>query len=234
MATPWLNSGNVVFVKTRFNPFNNQWELSPALQNLKTRLLNFPFVEHDDIVDALSMLVLYVFLDLKYCVYGKSFNELNMIASVSEKYDYSTVFFNKEGDNWKVLDIAIKYGEVTKIICLREETFAASIENGLKLLKQFAPDKNVFIDCSTDSLGGIYTDDVICERYGVADFNLSVTQLNLALSNKKVLLDNSCKLTKTDLESFKYDVKDAAKYRTTRDGFVSCLRVAMTYYGGIN
>lgn len=232
LSTQWLN--NVVFVRTRFNQMNNRWELSPQLQNLKTRLLNFPFVDHDDIVDALSMLILYVFLDLKYCVYGKSFNELNMIASVSENYDYSTVFFNKEGDNWKVIDLAIKYGEITKIIALRETTFVASIDNGLKLLKQFAPDKNVFIDCSAESLGGIYTDDVICERYSPGDFDLSVVQLNLALSNKKVLLDNSCKLTKTDIESFKYDVGNTGKYRTTRDGFVACLRIAIIYYGGIN
>ena len=157
-----------------------------------------------------------------------------MIASVSEKYDYSTVFFNKDGDNWKVIDIAIKYGEITKIIALRETTWTSNIETGLKLLKDFAPDKNVFIDCSVESLGGIYTDNVICESYPTQDFDLSVIQLNLALSNKKVLLDESCKLTKTDLESFKYDVGNSGKYRTTRDGFIACLRTAMTYYGGIN
>ena len=233
-ATPWIQAGNVVFMKTRFNQLNNKWELTPALQNLKTRLLNFPFVDHDDIVDAFSMLVLYVFLDLKYCVYGKSFTDANLLSSGSFTCDYSTVFFNKEGDIWKVLDIGVKYGEVTKLVALRETTWVSNIENGLKLLKEFAPDKNVFIDCSSNSLGGIYTDDVICEVYGVGDFNLSVIQLNLALSNKKVLLDQQCKLTKTDLESFKYDIKDNAKYRTTKDGFVCCLRIAMQYYGGIN
>ena len=234
MSTPWIQSGNVVFVKTRFNPINRNWELSPQLQNLKMRLIQFPFVDHDDIVDALSMLILYVFLDLKYCVYGKSFNEYNLISSVSETYDYSTIFFNKEGDNWKVLDIAIKYGETTKLIVLRETSWISNIETGLKLLKHFAPDKNVFIDCSTDSLGGIYTDDVICEPYVIPDFNLSVIQLNLALSNNKVLLDQECKLTKTDIESFKYDVKDNGKFRTTKDGFVACIRVASYYYGNLN
>lgn len=234
LATPWVSSGNVVFVKTKFNSLNQSWELTPQLQNLKNRLLNFPFVDHDDIVDALSMLILYVFLDLKYCVYGKSFTELNMIDSGSLTFDYSTVFFNKEGDNWKVIDIGIKYGEITKIVALRETTWTANIETGLKLLKEFAPDKNVFIDCSIDSLGGIYTDDVICEAYSVPDFDLSVIQLNLSLSNKKVLLDNNCKLTKTDIENFKYDSNNSGKYRTTRDGFVACLRIAMIYYGGLN
>lgn len=234
LATQWISSGNVVFVKTRFNSLNHNWEFSPQMQNLLTRLFNFPFVDHDDIVDALSMLILYVFLDLKYSVYGKSFNDLNMIDSKSEKCEYSTVFFNKEGDNWKVLDIGIHYGEITKLVVLRETSWVSNIETGLKLLKEFAPDKNVFIDASIDSLGGIYTDEVSCERYNIYDFDLSIINLNLALSNKKVLIDNSCRLTKTDIENFKYDSKNNGKYRTNRDGFVACIRTAMIYYGGIN
>ena len=233
-ATPWISSGNVVLVRTKFNPVSNRWELSPQMQNLKTRLLNFPFVDHDDIVDAFSMLILYVFLDLKYCVYGKSFGDMNIIDAKAQKHDYSTVFFSKEGDNWKVADIAISYGETTRLIALREATWVSNIESGLKRLKAFAQDKNVFIDCSPESLGGIYTDDLICDRYEVPDFGLSVMQLNLALSNRKVLLDSSCHLMKTDIESFKYEVGNLGKFRTTRDGFVSCLRTAMVYYGGIN
>lgn len=234
IATPWVNAGNVVLVKTRFNTISNKWELSPALQLLKSRILNFPFVEHDDIVDAFSMLILFIFLDLKYCVYGKSFNDLNIIDSRTRKFDYTTVFFNKEGDDWKVLDIGIEYGEISKIVVLRETKWTSSIDTGMKMLKAFAPDKNVFIDCSEESLGGIYTDDVICEPYHAADFNLSVTQLNLALSGKRVLIDGNCKLLKIDLENFKYDTKDNGKFRTTRDGYIACLRIAMIYYGGIN
>lgn len=234
LATPWLSSGNVVFVRSRFNQMTRKWELPPSLQNLKTRLINFPFVEHDDIVDALSMLILFIFLGLKYSVYGRSLNDYNIISKESENYDYSTVFFNREGDNWKVLDIGIKYDLLTKLIALREYTFIASIEKGLKLIKEFAPDKNVFIDCSIDPVGLIYTDDYAIERYGAGEFEKSVNELNLAIANNKVLLDNHCKLTKGDLENFKYDERTPGKFKTDRDGFVACLRTAMTYYGGIN
>lgn len=234
LATPWICSGNVVFVKTRLNKATNKWELSPALQNLKTRLLNFPFVEHDDIVDALSMLVLYVFLDLKYSVYGRSLSDTNIISGPEFPIDYSTVFFNKEGDSWKVVDMGIKYDLVTKLVVLREISFSASIEGGLKLLKEFAPDKNVFIDCSLNPVGFVYTDDLSVERYGVNDFEMSVNELNLALSNDRVLIDSHCRFTKSDLENFKYDKKAPGKFRTDKDGFVACLRVAMSYYGGIN
>lgn len=234
LATPWLYSGNVVFVKSVFNKATNRWELSPQLQNLKNRLLNFPFVEHDDIVDALSMLILYVFLDLKYSVYGRALTDKNIITKEYEDVDYSTTFFNREGDVWKVADIGIKYDATTKLIVLREYTFMASIEKGLEYLKQFSPDKNVFIDSSIDSIGGYYTDDLVVEKYNIYDFEQSVNSLNLAIANDKILLDTHCKLTKGDLENFKYDPKNPGKYRTDRDGFVACIRTAMTYYGGIN
>lgn len=231
LATPWIYSGNVVFVKSFFNKVTNKWELPLALQNLKTRLLNFPFVEHDDIVDAFSMLVLFVFLDLRYSVYGKAFNDMNIISKENEKYDYSTVFFNKEGDTWKIADIGIKYDSISKIIVLREESIIASVEQGIQYLKEFAPDKNVFIDCSIDPLGAIYTNEVVIEKYNIYDFEQSVNSLNLAIANKKVLLESHCRLTKGDLENFKYDKKNPGKYRTDRDGFVACLRTAFYYYG---
>ena len=234
LSTPWISSGNVVFVKSRFNNLTNTWELSPQLQNLKNRILNFPFVEHDDIVDAFSMLVLFVFLDLKYCVYGKSFNELNIIRSEQETYDYTSVFFNKESDEWHVLKIAIKYGEINKLICLKEDKFISNIENGMKRLKEFAPDQNVFIDSSSPSLGGIYTNDVILEPYPTENFEQSVNQLNVVLGNKKILLDERCHLTRIDLENFKYSTNDTGKFRTTRDGFIACLRTALRYFGGLN
>lgn len=233
-ATPWILSGNVVFVKSKFNKATNKWELSPALQNLKSRLINFPFVEHDDIIDALSMLILYIFLDLKYCVYGRSFNDFNIISKDEIKVDYTTIFFNKEGDTWKILEIGISYDIITKLIVLREEKVIASMKEGLKKLKEFAPDKNVFIDCSFDSLGSLYTDNTVIEHYNINDFEKSVIDLNLALSNKKILLDTHCKLTKGDLENFKYDKKIPGKFITEKDGFIACLRTAMTYFGGIN
>ena len=158
----------------------------------------------------------------------------NITSKEKEDYDYSTTFFNREGDNWKVLDIGIKYDLLTKLIVLREYTFIASIEKGLQMIKAFSPDKNVFIDCSVEPVGLIYTDDLSIEYYKVNDFEKSVNELNLALANNKILFDRHCRLAQGDLEDFKYDKKNPGKFRTNRDGFVACLRTAMTYYGGIN
>ena len=236
-ASLYLNAGNVIFVRSKFDVLTSTYKLTESLTNLKNRLLAFPFVEHDDIVDAFSQLCLFVFMDRRYMVYGRSFTELNIVNTKEQEYNYSTCFFNKEGDIWKVLDIGVQYGLHTKLIVLREIMFKASLTDGLSKLKEFAPDKNVFIDSSaTDALTGIYTKDVIVEKYSEEDFDKSVSQLNLAFANKLILIDESCKLLKADIDNFKYDKtkEGQAKFKTQKDGYVACIRSAMKYYGGIN
>lgn len=237
-ASLYMESGNVVFVRTVFNKETQKWELSESMQNLKDRLLSFPFVEHDDIVDGFDMMVLFVFMDRRYMVYGRAFDERNII-NVSEtrpKYDYSTIFFNKEGDVWKALKIAVEYGTETKLVVEKEIRFKASVEDGLAKLKAFGDGKTVFIDCSaTEALQGMYAKQQSVERYEVQDYDRSVAQLNLAFSKKRVLLFSDCVLTKSDIENFKYSKSkdENSRYMTTKDGFAACLRVALHYYGGI-
>lgn len=233
----YMNSKNVVFVKNVYIKETNTYVLSEGLLNLKKRLLSYPMVEHDDICDAFSMMVLFVFLDRKFMVYGRSFNNDNIINNFGEiKNDYSTIFFNKEGDIWKMCEISVKYGEETKIIVERENRFKGSIEDGLKELKKFGNNKKVFIDCSaTQALTGIYAKELFVERYEIEDFDKSVTQMNLAFAKKRALVYKTCVLTKSDIENFKFSKTkdDTVKYITDKDGFVSCLRTALIYYGGI-
>ena len=237
LSSLYMIARNVIFVKNVYDPFTNTYKLSEALTNLKERLLNYPFVEHDDITDAFSMLLLFVFMDKRYQVYGRAFNDMNIIDSNKiDKLQYSAIFFNKEGDIWKLNEIAIKYGEHTQIIVKREERFKASVEEGLQKLKEFSPKSNLFIDCSaTDGMKGMISKDISIEKYTLEDFDLSVTQTNLAFSKKSILLDKECRLTKSDIENFKFNKTkdDTAKYVTTKDGFVSNIRTALHYFGGI-
>ena len=228
---------NVYFIRTVFNKFTQKYELSKALQNLITRLKNFPFVEHDDIVDAFSMLILFVFMDKRYMVYGRAFDERNMVSTADAlQLTYSTIFFNKEGDIWKAADIAVQYGETTKLVVRRETRFKASVDDGLAKLKEFGQGKKVFIDCSaTEALQGMYAKHQSVERYEIDDFDKSVAQTNLGFDKKRILLTNDCRLTKADIENFKYSKSkdENVKYVTTKDGFVACIRLALHYYGGI-
>lgn len=234
-ASLYMESKNVIFVRTEFNKDTKMYNLSEQLDNLKNRLLSFPFVEHDDITDAFSMLVLFVFMDKRYMVYGRSLKEDNFVSAAFETFDYSTVFFNREGDIWKVLDIAVKYGSSTKLIVRTEKRFKADLNEGLSILKKHF-DKSIYIDCSaSDGLQGTYLNKVSVEKYVIDDFDKSVAQLNLAFSKSLVLIDRNCTLTRSEIENFKFakTKDDTAKYITEKDGFIACLRVALKYYGGI-
>lgn len=230
---------NIVFVQNQFDPLTRTYKLNDNLKNLKDRLIAFPFVEHDDICDAFSMLALFVFMDRRFAVYGRSFNKDNTfnITPEIEKY-YSNIFFNKEGDVWKVLDIGIKFGARNRLYVKRELQFKADITEGIKKLKAFAPTKNVFIDCSfNETLYGIFQENVTIETYTPADFEQSVGDLSLAFANKSILVEENCKLARADIENFKYDKskdENIMKFKTQKDGFVACIRTAINFFGGLS
>ena len=224
---------NVVFVKDVYNEMTGEYTLSEPLENLKFRLLNFPFVEHDDIVDAFTQLLLYVFMDRQLMVYGRSFNEYNLTEYLPTDGEYSAIFFNKDGDLWKVAEIAVRYALETKLVVKRESMFRASPEQGIAELKKFAPDQTVFMDASSvSSFYGMYVEGTIIEPYLPEDFEGSVNSLNLAFGKKIILIDKQCKSTIADIESFKYDktTDGTTRFKTEDDGFVACIRTAMKYY----
>ena len=103
-------------------------------------------------------------------------------------------------------------------------------------MKEFSPDKNVFIDSSKDeTMTGVYDadTDIIIERYAPDNYDESVVQLNKAFSNKSILVNQNCKNTIADIEDVLYDEKEAGKIKTTRDGLVACIRTALNYYGDL-
>jgi len=240
-ASLYCVSGNVVLVQNQFNEMTNRYELKPSLQNLKTRLLAFPFVEHDDIVDSFTQLILFVFMDKKNQVYGRAFNNDNVVNSSiiienSKSKLPRTTFFNKEGDTWKALEIAVKYGLETTLIVTREISFKASVDTAIKTLREFAPTRHTYIDASaTDGMRGYSNKEFTVVHYEIQDFDKSVSMANLAFSKNRILIDSSCKRTIADIENFKYHKSkdENVKYATTKDGFVACLRLALQYYGSI-
>lgn len=237
-ATIYMNAGNVVLVRTQYDKLSNTYQLNESMQILKRKLLNFPFLDHDDIVDAFVQLTLFIFMDRKWLVYGRSFNDKNIINTYERNLTYSNIFFNREGDYWKVLEIAVDYCvDVTKLIVLRETSFKASIQDGILKMKEFAPKKTVFIESnSIESLYGLYSEKVSIENYAPTDFEKSVASLQLGLGKKQILIMKDCKNLQVDLDTFKYDKskdENVLKFKTQKDGFIACLRTAVNFYGGI-
>lgn len=232
-ASLYMTNNSVIFVQSKFNKLTQIYSLSDDLENLKQRLLNFPFVEHDDIIDAFSMLLLFTYMDRRFMVYGRSFSE-NNIYNNNVHIDYSNIFFNKEGDIWKMCEIGVKYGESSVIYVMRENMIKGSIQEGFEQLKEFAGNKNVLIDCSfTESLIGLNILKLSIEKYNIDDFDKSVAQLNTAFSKHLLYINSNCKFIKADIENFKFSKSkdENVKYITQKDGFVSCLRTSLLYYG---
>ena len=229
---------NVIFVEDYWDELQQKYILSPSLTNLYNRLISFPYVQHDDIIDAFTQLILFVFMDKQNSVYGRSFNADNIIKPTSElNNEYGEIFFNKEGDLWKVCKIVITYDfECNHLILVKEDKFKANIEDGIKRLKEFSGGNDFFIDCSTsDSLYDITVDDVLLEHYNVDDFEKSVVELNAAFARKLVKVYDNCTITQADIENFKYafNKNEEKKFQTDQDGMCACLRVAMQYFGGV-
>ena len=235
-ATPYMQ--NVIFVADKWNDVGCKWELNDGLKHLLKQLYAFPILQHDDVCDAFSQLVNFVFADKRFAVYGRSFNKLNIYekSKVAEP-TYSYGFFNKEGDSWKVTEIGIKYGSEPKLYVKKELSFKATLDEGLKKLKEFLPTKNVFIDCSSsEALYGVFKNGVSVERYEVADFDKSVVDLTAAFATRRVVVEENCKLLRGEIDNFKFDKSkddNSVKYRTQKDGFIATIRIAMHVFGGI-
>lgn len=233
-ATLYMESKNVIFVMDEYDAMTKSYVISSELQNLIDRLLLFPLVAHDDIVDAFSMLVNFVFMDRRYMVYGRSFNNDNIIENIPDKL-FKTVFLNKNGDQWKACEIGIQFAERSKIFVTDCIEFKASMAEGIDKLKEWKPNMTVCIDCSqTEALFGLYSNSISFEHYNIDDFDKSVSQLNLAFSRKECFIHKSCVLVKNDIELFKFTRSQHdtnAKYRSLQDGFVACIRMALKYNG---
>lgn len=231
-ASLYMEIGNVIFVADVWNESTKTYELSEELENLRKRLLNFPFVQHDDIVDAFSMLVLFVFLDKRFAVYGRTFNDKNIVSTIPT-VSQNTTFFNREGDIWRVSEIAVDYLN-NKLYVIKEMEFKDSIKNAFVKMKEFNKTNKVFIDSSlSDAMEGFYETDAYIERYEVDDFDSSVAKLSLAFSKSQVMVHKEAVNTRRDIEMFKRArTKDeSAKYLTNKDGFVANIRIAMLYFG---
>lgn len=236
-ASLYMESKNVVFVKDEWDDITNKYVLSNNLLNLKQRLLQFPYVKNDDIVDALSMLILYVFLDKRNSVYLNVFNDENIIKEnelltirTNETLNY-TYFINREKSYTKVSKITFDYTK-NKMYIIDEKEYRQDINDVINNMKK--ENINLLIDTSEQPLS-IYDRDIIIEQYQVSDFNNSIELTKRMFNKKSILINNLCKRTIGDIESFKYlnKTNEDIKYVTENDGFVRNIRCAIKYYGMI-
>ena len=230
-ASLYMESKNVVFVKDEWNEQTKKYELSKNLLNLKQRLLQFPFVKNDDIVDAFSMLILYVFLDKRNNVYLRSFTSENIVEELPNNI-HSTIFVNKENNYFKISEIGIDYSN-NILYVIRDAEIKCNNNEIVDHILELNSTKEYYVDVSNIPLN-IIDKRTIQDRYVLTDtFNESTDILNTLFSTKSVKVLKTCKRTISDIERFKWLVNnnEDIKYITENDGFIKNIRVAVRYLG---
>ena len=231
-ASLYMESQNVVFVKDEWDENSKQYRLSERLENLKNRLLNFPFVAHDDIIDAFSMLVLYEFMEKRNGVYTGVFNNQNIFQEKLEIEDnLKTYFLNNDNNCIKISEIFYDYSS-SVLFVLNEYYYDKKEREGLNKLYENIHLTNVIL-CE-NSITDVYHDKINFDIYNV-DFEESTELLQSLMNRKKIKINKKCYETINDIEKFKYfvDKDNQIKYHNINDGFIKNIRTAIKYFGAI-
>lgn len=224
-STVPMESMNVYFLTDEFGL------VPPQIENLIKRLIAFPFVEHDDIVDAFSQLVNYVFVNKTFGMFDKSFTEKNLMS-----VDQAVLFSRKEsyvgvmrrGTRYKMLKVHYDYSQDTFYV-LDELSLRTDDATALQVLKQFSG-KSTVVDATDDNhLYNMFNSRIqIINNTDSRSLMEQLTHLNSAFSMSKIVISRNCVELRRDIDQLTLD-QNALKVGDMRlkndEGLVSCLRV---------
>ncbi len=230
IAVSRMVSKNVYFLLNEVN------ELSPNLKMLKDRLLSFPMVSNDDIVDAFSQLVIHAFEEKYFGIFTSAMSKYNVLE---RKPFFSRVnaAVTREGQLYKFLKFTYD-APSDSLWILEEETFYATEFDAITRLRELTTDVRAIIDASEEQvlynafMGKVrglinYSDDRALSQ--------KMTQIQLGIGAANIKWAKECVEFKRDLAICAYDknaLKDGIERLATREGFVACLRAAVYFYKG--
>jgi len=224
-ATVPMESMNVFFLTDEFGM------LSPALENLRLRLLGFPFVAHLDIIDAFSQLINYVFVGKTFGMFDKSFSDKNLFpldqaVLMSNKETYVGV--TRKGVLFKMIKMHYDYREDVFYV-LEEVVIRTDDSTALRTLIQFAG-KSLIVDATKDNhLYNMFNSRLnIVNNTDERQIMEQLTQMNSAFSMGKIIINRNCVETRRDVDQVTLD-QNALKSGNMRlksdEGLVGCMRV---------
>lgn len=229
LASVYVNSGAVLFAK------------NDRVQELIQKLLKFPFLIHDDIVDAFSQLVLYHFTQQKAGVYTNCFTYQNIIEDID----------NSKVQNSECIFAASLNGTIIKVcqIYLKDGNFIIHNEwqfRGIDRFEQFYINElkqvPIFLDASYEnSLYNIINNsNIIIRKFNDKDRDKSVQLLKIGYYKKKILVEKHCVQTANDISKLRnvqttqQIIRGTEVIETFDEGFSGCVRAAVTYQKGLN
>lgn len=224
IAARYFNSGSIEFV------LNKDGQKPKGLKHLEQMLLNFPFVKHDDVVDATSQMAIYLYTDSELKIYGQYFDENNIIDEYPIKNSVIDVAIHKAGTTWKIAEIAQNYS-LDEFIVIREHLLYGTAEEVLPALYQIVKGKRLIFESGKEVYNALMGKIAVQPNYTKLLDTIPSVQNGLDKNRIKVM--RNCRLTISDIEIFRwsresYD-KDPSNPHpiTLNDGFAGCLRVVI-------
>lgn len=224
-STVPMESRNVYFLTDEFGL------LPDALENLVQRITSFPFVKNDDIVDAFSQLVNYVFVNKTFGMFDKSFTDKNLMSidqavMLSRRETYVAV--NRKGTLFKMLKVHYDFAEDTFYV-LEEVVLRTDDSTAYRTIMQFAGNSTI-IDATKDShLYNMFASKLnILNNTDDRPMMEQLTQLNSAFSMAKIVISRNCVELRRDIDSLALDqnkLKKGEMKLKGDEGLVGCLRV---------
>lgn len=231
LASVYMQNGSVMFENT------------PNVQYLVKQLLKFPYVIHDDIIDAFSQMVLYHFTGATSGVYTNYFTNNNIsTAVVPENYLYYSYSATISMDKIKVIAVRCDYAKDMYYVD-KEYLFT-----GITATKDFeefcitnVKGHNTILDCSFNKVlsSMISNYSIIFDTVDDTDIIKSTQLLKNGFYKKKVFVNQNCSGTINDIAKLRIDDQAVEKgimdkLDTIDEGYEGCLRQLIQHYKGLN
>lgn len=231
-ASYWVLAKNVFFLTNKMN------QLSPALKILVSRLTAFPFVKHDDIVDAFSQLINYIFVQKAFGLFDKSLGDENYLPINFDRKLVKNVYTSviKEGFEYGLLKVGYEYSNDTFYI-LEEKTFRGDDVQAIEQIKAFARGTRATIDATKDNL--LYNAFIsrlkILNDSDIRNLSSQIAQLNMGFSARHIKFPRNCVEFRNDLDRISWDENaliNGVERLKSKQRLVACLRAIVYFVKG--
>jgi hypothetical protein len=226
IAANYISTGAVRFVK------------NDKTKYLIQRLIDFPFVDHDDIVDACSQLILYHFTQRKQGVYTKCFTYENIIKleTLKEPYDARNDIYGVtiNTDLIKVCRMNIRNDKYV----VEQEWQIAGLEKFEDFYINNFRAMPIMLDCSYENTlyKLIKNPNIILTPFDDNRREESIHSLKVGFYKKKILVSKDCPQTINDISKLRLTDTSVAKGQqvvsTYDEGLAGCVRCLAQYYHG--
>jgi len=203
---------------------------------LVQQLKKFPLVEHDDIVDAFSQMVIYHFTQRQLGVYTGAFSFQNLVSPKDiVKSNFVTYGATINGEVIKVIEMMQDY-HLDEYTVVGERMFMG-IEAFEKFCREEVMPGNNILDCSPQNrLSTLVTNVYNVVKFEERDRDASINILKTGLYKKKVKISRDCKQTVNDIAKLRITKQSRERgvdqTETLDEGMAGCVRAVVTYIKG--